>query len=291
MWELPSGERREQVALDAGVVSVATAGSRLLSQDREGSLRLWDVGGGGFVESERLPTGCNTMCRCAVREQDERLVAVMPQAVDGVDTGLSSELDLWDFRAATVAMRTEARDDAIKYGMVMALALTGMPGDRGAVLLRGCENGSVGVFDLTAGRWRANEALHAEAVLSIATAAKGRRGLSGSADKNVVAFSVDASEEREDGVGVCRSQAVIDTGYKGVAEVALRPDEKIFGVAGWDHRVRLYGTRKLEPLAILKFHKESVNSVAFAPDNTTLASASKDGCVAVWGGLFPGKHK
>ena len=82
LWELPSGERREQVALDAGVVSVATAGSRLLSQDREGSLRLWDVGGGGFVESERLPTGCNTMCRCAVREQDERLVAVMPQAVD-----------------------------------------------------------------------------------------------------------------------------------------------------------------------------------------------------------------
>jgi len=257
------------------------AGSQVVSQDREGSLQVWDVGGGGLSESARVVTGCNTMCRCAVREQEERLLVAMPQAVDGVDTGLSSEIDLWDFRADKVALRTDPGADATQYGMVMALAMTGQ------CLLRGCENGAVGVFDLTAGRWRANESLHNEAVLTIATAANGNRGLSGSADNKVVAFSVNASKESDD--SVCRSQAVIETSHKGVAEVAMRPDEKLFGVAGWDHRVRIYGTRKLEPLAILKFHKESVNSVAFSPDNSTLASASKDGAVAIWTGLYPSK--
>jgi len=116
--------------------------------------------------------------------------------------------------------------------------------------------------------------------------AKNRRGLSGSADRTVSAFSVDLGSP-DDGA-ICKRQAVIDIGEKVVADVVVRPDEKIFGIAGWDHRVRIYNMKKLQPLAILKYHKESANALAFSSDNATLASASKDSTVALWT-IYPPK--
>lgn len=290
MWEIPSGRRLSSTVLNAGTVNtVRISDTRLMSQDRFGMLQVWDVAASGseLIEAARIATGCNTMCRCAPcpggagSEEEGSSFVAMPQACDGVDTGVSSELDVWDLRANKVSVQTGIGDDGNKHGMCMSLTLTGVPGEPGALLVRGCEDGSVGIFDLTAGRWRSNLILHKEAVLSVAMMAKNRRGLSGSADKTVAAFSVDVSNsDSED--GICQLQAMIDVGEKGVADIAVRSDEKIFGVASWDHRTRIYSMKKLEPLAILKYHKESTNALAFSPDNATMASASKDSTVAIW---------
>lgn len=72
----------------------------------------------------------------------------------------------------------------------------------------------------------------------------------------------------------------------GFSSVRIRGDQRIFATAGWDHRVRIFHTRKLQPLAILKYHTESVFGLDFSPDNTLLASASKDRRLTLWS-IYP----
>jgi WD40 repeat protein len=81
---------------------------------------------------------------------------------------------------------------------------------------------------------------------------------------------------------------------KGVAEITSRADRKIFASAGWDHRIRIFAWQQSQteaqtqcrPLAILKFHSEAVQSVAFGIGSSRslqyLASASKDNRIAIW---------
>lgn len=72
----------------------------------------------------------------------------------------------------------------------------------------------------------------------------------------------------------------------GVSQLCLRGDGKLLASAGWDHRVRLFGWKKLQPLAVLKYHTDMVQSAAFSdhqdPRQRLLAAASKDQRISLW---------
>jgi ASTRA-associated protein 1 len=57
---------------------------------------------------------------------------------------------------------------------------------------------------------------------------------------------------------------IMRTGHSGQQALEVRDDDKIFGTAGWDSRVRIYSTKTLTELAVLKWHKEACYSMAFA---------------------------
>lgn len=57
---------------------------------------------------------------------------------------------------------------------------------------------------------------------------------------------------------------VIDTKHAGQQSLRIRNDGKIFATAGWDGRVRVYGTKTMKELACLKWHREGIYAVAFA---------------------------
>ena len=56
----------------------------------------------------------------------------------------------------------------------------------------------------------------------------------------------------------------------------------------WDARIRVYEYKgsKGRILAVLKYHEMIMTSVRFSPDGKFLASASRDGSVALWP-IFP----
>ena len=58
-------------------------------------------------------------------------------------------------------------------------------------------------------------------------------------------------------------------------------DSKIFATGGWDYRIRLYGTKKQNSLAVLCFHKSAVNTIDFSRENL-MAVGSNDGVVSFW---------
>ncbi|GIL83231.1 hypothetical protein Vretifemale_12087 [Volvox reticuliferus] len=68
----------------------------------------------------------------------------------------------------------------------------------------------------------------------------------------------------------------------GTADVRIRSDGKLLACGCWDGRVRLFSVRRREPLAVLKYHRSHVTAVAFSPETQKLASASRDGTIALW---------
>lgn len=72
----------------------------------------------------------------------------------------------------------------------------------------------------------------------------------------------------------------------GVSQLCIRGDGKLLASAGWDHRVRVFGWKKLRPLAVLQYHTDMVLSVAFSdhqdPRQRLLAAGSKDQRISLW---------
>jgi len=85
-------------------------------------------------------------------------------------------------------------------------------------------------------------------------------------------------------------------GKPGVSLCRFQPgDGRLFAVAGWDHRVRIFDRAapahaknkktKADPLAILRGHTDSVRTMDWAPDSATTglcATAAADGQIKIW---------
>lgn len=55
-----------------------------------------------------------------------------------------------------------------------------------------------------------------------------------------------------------------NTHHSGQQSLTLRSDSKIFATAGWDGRCRVYSSKTLREVAVLKWHKEGVYALGFA---------------------------
>ncbi|KAI4646910.1 hypothetical protein J4E93_005134 [Alternaria ventricosa] len=56
---------------------------------------------------------------------------------------------------------------------------------------------------------------------------------------------------------------VIDTKHAGQQSLRVRSDGRLLITGGWDSRIRIYSTKTLKEVAVLKWHKEGVYSTAF----------------------------
>ncbi len=120
-----------------------------------------------------------------------------------------------------------------------------------------------------------------ETPLALDIGPSGSRGVLGAAGCELVLFDLELAQHR------CTKKKSILLKHPGVGAVKVRRDEKLFATGGWDHRVRLFRWQDGVPLAVLRGHSESVNSLAFSSDLSTLVSGGKDAKVASWEGLYP----
>ncbi|KAI0837851.1 WD40 repeat-like protein [Hypoxylon sp. FL0890] len=56
----------------------------------------------------------------------------------------------------------------------------------------------------------------------------------------------------------------INTKHSGQQDLRVRSDGKIFATAGWDSKVRVYSTKTMSELAVLKWHEVGCYAIAFA---------------------------
>ncbi|KAL7469477.1 hypothetical protein ACHAXS_009744 [Conticribra weissflogii] len=78
-------------------------------------------------------------------------------------------------------------------------------------------------------------------------------------------------------------------GRVGVSTCRFRPDGRIFGVGGWDHRLRIFGRTSSKPLAVLHGHDENVVALDWAPNSAVsglVATGAADGRICVYR-IFP----
>ncbi|KAL5002023.1 WD40-repeat-containing domain protein [Aspergillus recurvatus] len=206
------------------------------------------------------------------------LIAV-PNALD------SGAIDLFHLPSER-RICTIPTDPAVKTGMVMAVQLTRSLSSKNLHVAAAFEDGHVVVFacrgafrdnkpSIDAGRsWKWERLYlsrpHSQPVLSLDLAPSGEYFISSSADAVLAKHpipSLDSPDARE------APLKSVNTKHAGQQGLKMRSDGKIFATAGWDSRVRVYSSKTMKELAVLKWHKEGCYAVAFADISTTPAEA------------------
>ncbi|XP_014026398.1 guanine nucleotide-binding protein subunit beta-like protein 1 isoform X2 [Salmo salar] len=149
----------------------------------------------------------------------------------------------------------------------------------GPLLLAGYEDGSLALWDVSQRSVLSRAAAHPEPVMCLDFDPAGQRGVSGSSEKSLASWMLDGQHRLQ-------LQEPVALVNPGISQLCIRGDRKIVASAGWDHRVRVFGWKKLRPLAVLQHHTDMVLSLAFSdhqdPRNRMLAAGSKDQRISLW---------
>ena len=116
---------------------------------------------------------------------------------------------------------------------------------------------------------------HTGAVYSVAFSPDGKTLASGSQDQTLRLWDPNTGEHKA---------TLRYPGY--VTSVAFSPDETLLaiGSSNWvNGQIQLLDTKTLQPRETLMGHTEEIAALAFSPDGRTLASASCDGTILLWG--------
>ncbi|KAA8909563.1 WD40-repeat-containing domain protein [Sphaerosporella brunnea] len=179
------------------------------------------------------------------KEYQDALVAV-PAALE------SAAVDIFSLPSThRVHARIQSQSTT---GMAMALSLRWVKGV--LTLIAGYESGHVSIFSYRSGTWTEvhSSKPHTQPVLGLAAAPGNEWFLTTSADSLIVRHSLG-----QEGMDLVR-----DTKHAGLQGLAVRGDAKIFAMAGWDGKYRVWSAGKMKELAVLKWHRVGCYAVAFA---------------------------
>jgi len=181
-------------------------------------------------------------------------------AVSGTN---DSQIDLYHLPSEKkVAVIPAPEQVNTKTGMVMALKLFHSPVVSDLHVIAGYESGRTYVFKriLKSQKWEAiyTSCPHSQAILSLDLSATFDCYFTSSADAIIAKhpLPVNAADEKP--------IKEVQTRHAGQQGLAVRSDGRIFATAGWDSKARVYSTKSMKELAVLKWHKEGCYAVAFA---------------------------
>eukprot|EP00066_Takifugu_rubripes_P008512 XP_003974756.1 PREDICTED: guanine nucleotide-binding protein subunit beta-like protein 1 [Takifugu rubripes] len=274
MWNLNT--RRAQKILEGhsgnSVIWVSTlqTSSTLISQGRDMQVCLWDLTEGRSDVVDSVWTGSVGFCQCCTLEMNPGNYLL---AFAGEQT---EEIKIMELPSKTLVCTLVP--DA-KLGMVMCIQLFQTDATSGPLLLAGYEDGSLLLWDVTQRSTVSSAKAHPEPVMCLTFDTERLRGISGSSEKKLASWALDRQQNLQ-------LQDCVTLVNPGVSQLCLRGDHKLLASAGWDHRVRIFGWKKLQPLAVLKYHTDMVQSVAFSdhqdPRQRLLAAGSKDQRISLW---------
>ena len=160
-------------------------------------------------------------------------------------------------------------DPSFKCGMVMAVKLVTDKSNGQLVMASGYEDGHVMMHRRlrpepgTEWQWQKVyiNRPHSQPVLSLDVDPHSQFFISSSADAMLIKHPLNDCQV---GSMSTSSLKAINTKHAGQQDVTMRDDGKIFATAGWDARIRVYSSKSMQELAVLKWHKEGCYAVAFS---------------------------
>ncbi|KNA14221.1 hypothetical protein SOVF_109470 isoform A [Spinacia oleracea] len=263
-----------------GIMCVASdpclGNGKVLSQGRDGTIKLWDIENGGLSRTPSVTISTNSyhFCKLSLVKNPVNEVKPAETSVQEQHVDCGGDVDSTVKTAKTVEYQPE------NLGMCMAVqAFIPSKGQGSLHILAGYEDGTMAWWDMrNTAKPLTSVKYYSEPVTSLAVDQSCHGGVSGAADDKILLFNLDYD------MGTCVVRKEINLERPGIAGTSIRPDGKIAATAGWDRRV--YNYRKGNALAILKYHSAMCNTVSFSRDCKLLASSSEDTTVALWK-LYP----
>ncbi|KAF2672274.1 WD repeat-containing protein [Microthyrium microscopicum] len=280
LWDMvsrrPAGVWRPH---EKSILGMDSWGSdKILTHGRDDWLRVWQVPSTAEAEMSRalpaegaeverrspwllhsLRVNSLSFCKFAMcpvaKDQDGVLVGV-PGIKDGV-------VDIWELPSEK-RLHSVPPSTAVQATMSMAIKLLRLQDDTLCLVL-GNEAGAttVQVFDAENKVWMTMYSAkpHSQPILSLDLSWSAGRYFTSSADAVVASHPLPNSFKDK-----LRSEEVVSikTGHSGQQGLAVRGDGRVFATAGWDTKIRVYGLKSLNEIAVLKWHKEGCYSIAFA---------------------------
>jgi WD40 repeat protein/serine/threonine protein kinase len=258
VWDAQTGQ--ELLSLKGGGSSVAFSpdGKRLASAPNDNTVKVWDTQTGQELLTLKGHTGGVTS------------VAFSPDGKRLASTSGDRTVKVWDVQTGQELLSLKERDQSVVFSP---------DGKRLASAAK-----EVKVWDAQTGQELLTFKGHSGWVSSVVFSPDGTRLASGSYDDGTVKIW-DATVSQE-----ARTFSGDTSGFR---SVSFSPDGKrlAFGTAGtWDDtkeaavdaRVKILDAQTGQEVMSFKGHSTTVNSVAYSPDGTRLASASTDQTVKVW---------
>ncbi|KAL4108951.1 hypothetical protein PRIC1_000659 [Phytophthora ramorum] len=275
---IPAAHSKAGVLHSAAVRDPVASDQKFVTQGRDGFVKLWDVQSFGAAAEPLAKFYCGSYSftkfatlRWPSEDAAENAnLIVCPSSID-------NKLLVYDSRgdSSSPALTLTVPEAATKRGMCMSLSLfesrvaqgeDGAGGNVQTYIAAACET------TITQG---------ANALLSFDVTRDGRSAICGSSGEELYSAAFDVASY------TLSSQSFFSCAHGGFSCVRIRGDQRIVATAGWDHRVRVFHMRKLKPLAVLKYHSESVFALDFSDDSALLSSCSKDHKIALWSIYLP----
>ncbi|XP_040272262.1 guanine nucleotide-binding protein subunit beta-like protein 1 [Bufo bufo] len=243
---------------------------RLISQGRDLRICTWNLAEGRNDVVESIPVNSVGFCKCSLLSTECCLLAV-----PGTE---SSQVQVMDIGSKKIiSSMTPPTDGA--WGMALCMKLWQPKSGRSPLLVAGYEDGSVALWNVLEHRLLSRHIFHKEPVMCIDFDCDNARGVSGSSENILNVWSIDEQQNFK----YYKAQELVNPG---IADVRIRQDKKILATAGWDYRVRIFGWKKVKPLAVLQYHSAMVHCVSFSdhiiPEERLLAAGSKDKRISLW---------
>ncbi|KAI9267377.1 WD40-repeat-containing domain protein [Sporodiniella umbellata] len=152
------------------------------------------------------------------------------------------------------------------HGACMAVEMFKSSGS--LFVLVGYENGEIALWEINEGESRAiwRKQRHKEPNLTRSYF------ISSSADNRICQQSLMTGDVLNE----------ILTKKSGVPAVKIRHDNKIFATGGYDGKLRVFSIKKMKPLAVLSFHRDTIYSIDFGTQSNWLVGASQDNRISLW---------
>lgn len=273
VWDLKT--RRTIQTLDGhggkGILTtVASKDGSIISHGRDEKLNIWRLEEGRAIVTNSVSAHCRSFCKCALMEEDGKQLI----AAAGTE---KSEVIIYELSTLQPVTALLPSNQHKPLGMAMCLNFLSEE-----LIAVAYEDGSIAVWDIQKQKITSEWKFFNEPVMSFDYSKDLRRGICGSVEDEVISWTFDPDEQK------------IDMGSKvmvtnpGISDLAIRQDGRIAASAGWDFRIRIFGMKKLKPLAVLSYHTASVHCVQFSSPlsefdgHRLMAAGSKDKHISVW---------
>ncbi|CAG8977166.1 hypothetical protein HYALB_00003387 [Hymenoscyphus albidus] len=195
-------------------------------------------------------------------DDDEQLLVAVP------NTLTSETVDIFHLPSSK-RIHTIPKHPSFKGGMIMTISLFHHPLTNHLTVIAGFESGHTTISQLipSTNTWQPLyiSQAHTQPVLSLDVDPTKKFYLTSSADAIIAKHPIPENPSPSTFRAMESTPLkIVQTKHSGQQNLQMRSDGRIFATAGWDSKVRVYSSKTVKELAVLKWHKEGCFAVAFA---------------------------